>query len=76
VEYARWLGMNLPEDNDLLWIAREGLKTPLPEYWKPWYVHAFPLQYMFYIFHTSYCNACNAYFVWLYFSVHFRGAKP
>ena len=22
IEFARYLGMNLPEDNDLLWIAR------------------------------------------------------
>jgi hypothetical protein len=27
--------MNLAEDEDLLWIAREGLKAPLPENWKP-----------------------------------------
>ena len=34
-EYAQWLGMNSPEDDDLRWIAREGLKAPLPEHWKP-----------------------------------------
>ena len=34
-EYAQWLGMVSPEDDDLLWIAREGLKAPLPEHWKP-----------------------------------------
>ncbi len=34
-EYAKWLGMDLPKDKDLLWIAREGLKSPLPENWKP-----------------------------------------
>ena len=33
-EYAEWLGMTLPEDNELLWIAREGLKAPLPKEWK------------------------------------------
>jgi hypothetical protein len=27
--------MGLPEDSDLLYIAREGLKAPLPEPWKP-----------------------------------------
>lgn len=32
--YAEWLGMKLPEDNSLLWIAREGLMAPLPENWK------------------------------------------
>jgi len=34
-EYAAWLGMNRPEDDDLLWVASEGLKAPLPENWKP-----------------------------------------
>jgi hypothetical protein len=34
-EYAEWLGMELPEDSSLLWIAREGLKEPLPPEWKP-----------------------------------------
>eukprot|EP00927_Polykrikos_kofoidii_P012541 TRINITY_DN1540_c0_g1_i1.p1 TRINITY_DN1540_c0_g1~~TRINITY_DN1540_c0_g1_i1.p1 ORF type:complete len:124 (+),score=38.56 TRINITY_DN1540_c0_g1_i1:167-538(+) len=34
-EYAAWLGMDLLEDGDLLWIAREGLLAPLPKPWKP-----------------------------------------
>lgn len=34
VEYGKWLGMELPEDMPLLWIAREGLKAPLPDNWK------------------------------------------
>lgn len=34
-EYAKWLGMDLDEDRDLFWIAKEGLKAPLPENWKP-----------------------------------------
>eukprot|EP00929_Paragymnodinium_shiwhaense_P084906 TRINITY_DN4542_c0_g2_i1.p1 TRINITY_DN4542_c0_g2~~TRINITY_DN4542_c0_g2_i1.p1 ORF type:complete len:123 (-),score=31.97 TRINITY_DN4542_c0_g2_i1:289-657(-) len=34
-EYAAWLGMELPEDKEFLWIAREGLKAPLPRPWKP-----------------------------------------
>ena len=34
-EYAKWLGMEFPRDSDLMWIAREGLKAPLPEHWKP-----------------------------------------
>ena len=34
-EYAAWLGMDLPEDNDLLWIAKEGLRAPLPKPWQP-----------------------------------------
>ena len=35
IEYARFLGMNLKEDKDLLYIAKEGLKAPLPNPWKP-----------------------------------------
>jgi centrosomal protein CEP164 len=34
-EYAKWLGMDLQQDKDLFWIAREGLKAPLPADWKP-----------------------------------------
>ena len=35
LEYATWLGMDLQSDADLFWIAKEGLKAPLPENWKP-----------------------------------------
>ncbi|KAJ0412724.1 hypothetical protein ATCC90586_002354 [Pythium insidiosum] len=35
LEYASWLGMDLENEQDLFWIAREGLKAPLPENWKP-----------------------------------------
>jgi centrosomal protein CEP164 len=34
IEYAKWLGMDLKKDKDLYWIAREGLKAPLPADWK------------------------------------------
>jgi len=34
-EYAEWLGMDPAEDVGLMWIAREGLKAPLPGAWKP-----------------------------------------
>jgi len=34
-EYAEWLGIDLETDEDLLWIATEGLKAPLPKPWKP-----------------------------------------
>jgi len=34
-EYAEWLGIESDEDEDLLWIARRGLMTPLPKPWKP-----------------------------------------
>ena len=33
---AGLLGLDLEKEQDLLWIAREGLKAPLPENWKPW----------------------------------------
>ena len=35
LEYAKWLGMDIEKERDLFWIAREGLKAPLPENWKP-----------------------------------------
>jgi centrosomal protein CEP164 len=35
LEYAKWLGMDIATEQDLLWVAREGLKAPLPENWKP-----------------------------------------
>ena len=34
-EYARFLGMDIHEDPDLFYIAKEGLKAPLPQSWKP-----------------------------------------
>lgn len=34
-DYAEWLGMKLPEDEELMWIAKEGLRAPLPKEWKP-----------------------------------------
>lgn len=34
-EYARWLGMDPETEDELLWIAREGIKAPLPADWKP-----------------------------------------
>ena len=27
--------MDLDAESDLMWIANEGLKAPLPEHWKP-----------------------------------------
>jgi len=35
LEYAKWLGMDPEKDADLFYIAKEGLKAPLPEPWKP-----------------------------------------
>lgn len=33
-EYAKWLGMDPATDSELMWIAIEGLKAPLPKGWK------------------------------------------
>ena len=30
-EYAKYLGMDMKEDRDLFYIAKEGLKAPLPD---------------------------------------------
>merc|ERR1712066_1081241 len=35
LEYAEWLGMDVERDEEFLWIAREGLKQPLPAPWRP-----------------------------------------
>jgi len=35
IEYAKFLGMDTDKERDLFWIAREGLKAPLPTPWKP-----------------------------------------
>ena len=35
VEYAKYLGMDIRIDKDLFYIAKEGLKAPLPGRWKP-----------------------------------------
>jgi centrosomal protein CEP164 len=34
-EYAKYLGMDMRDDKDLFYIAKEGLKAPLPDPWKP-----------------------------------------
>ena len=34
-EYAKYLGMDMNEDRELFYIAKEGLKAPLPDQWKP-----------------------------------------
>jgi hypothetical protein len=34
-EYARFLGMEIDEDEALFYIAKEGLKAPLPASWRP-----------------------------------------
>ena len=34
-EYCRVLGLDPVAESDLLYIAREGIKAPLPKEWKP-----------------------------------------
>lgn len=34
-EYAHFLGMDLEKDKKYFYIAKEGLKAPLPEQWQP-----------------------------------------
>ena len=34
-EYARFLGMDVNQDRDFFYIAKEGLKAPLPGSWRP-----------------------------------------
>ena len=38
-EYATFVGIDPDNEPHLMWIAREGINAPLPENWKPWYVH-------------------------------------
>ncbi|KAI8591541.1 hypothetical protein BDZ88DRAFT_393389, partial [Geranomyces variabilis] len=38
VDYAKFLGIDPDTEPDLLWIARQSLKAPLPPNWKPWWV--------------------------------------
>ncbi len=35
LEYCRVLGLDPVSENDLLYIAKEGIKAPLPREWKP-----------------------------------------
>ena len=35
LEYAAWLEMDIDNDGPLMWIAYQGLTTPLPENWRP-----------------------------------------
>jgi hypothetical protein len=36
LEYAKFLGMDPSKDNKYVYLAKEGLKAPLPEPWKPY----------------------------------------
>jgi len=35
-EYARVIGIDSKVDQELMYIAREGINAPLPPNWKPW----------------------------------------
>jgi centrosomal protein CEP164 len=35
LDYAEFLGMDLQKDQEYFYIAKEGLKAPLPNPWKP-----------------------------------------
>lgn len=34
-DYARLIGLEPDDDPGMMWIAREGIKAPLPQHWKP-----------------------------------------
>lgn len=36
LEYAQSIGIDPYKEEDLLFIAREGIVAPLPPEWKPW----------------------------------------
>ena len=48
LEFARYLGMDLPKDNEFLWIAQAAMAAPLPPPWlqltaedgQPYFVHS------------------------------------
>ena len=35
-DYAHSIGIDPQKEEDLLYIAREGITSPLPPEWKPW----------------------------------------
>eukprot|EP00668_Euglena_longa_P014109 GGOE01018081.1.p1 GENE.GGOE01018081.1~~GGOE01018081.1.p1 ORF type:complete len:429 (-),score=106.48 GGOE01018081.1:109-1395(-) len=44
-EYAQWLGIDVATEGELLWVARDGLTTPLPDPWRPCKTHGGDLYY-------------------------------
>jgi hypothetical protein len=78
VEYAKWLGMDCEKDSDLLWIAREGLKAPLPPDWKPCKTQDTEEIYYF-NFKTgdsTWDHPCDNYYRNLYGEHKKKGEKP
>jgi len=62
--YAEWLGMDLEDDQALLWIAREALKAPLPDNWKSCRTMD-TLETFYFNFETgesSWDHTCDAYY--------------
>ena len=45
LEYAEFLGLQLPQDSGLLYLVREGLKAPLPEPWEPYRTESGEIYY-------------------------------
>jgi centrosomal protein CEP164 len=67
LEYASWLGMDVEQEKDLFWIAREGLKAPLPEHWKPCKTNEGEIYYFNFATGDSvWDHPCDAYYKNLY----------
>jgi centrosomal protein CEP164 len=67
LEYASWLGMDVEQERDLFWIAREGLKAPLPEHWKPCKTNEGEIYYFNFATGDSvWDHPCDAYYKNLY----------
>ena len=67
IDYAEFLGMDLENDQDLFYIAKEGLKAPLPNPWKP--VQDAQGELYFYNFETQEIiqeHPCDEYYKDLY----------
>ncbi len=39
MEYAEKIGIDVKNEPDLLYLAKEGVLQELPPQWKPWYEH-------------------------------------
>jgi centrosomal protein CEP164 len=67
LEYASWLGMDVDQEKELFWIAREGLKAPLPEHWKPCKTNEGEIYYFNFATGDSvWDHPCDAYYKNLY----------
>jgi centrosomal protein CEP164 len=67
LEYASWLGMDVEQEKELFWIAREGLKAPLPEHWKPCKTNEGEIYYFNFATGDSvWDHPCDAYYKNLY----------